>query len=88
MRAKYYGARYIITRPILHWAIHTDPAPTFVIKKYGFTPISASSPDRITASDRAVSMAFAVSDTSSESLELPATSAIGAIAVVAAPGKP
>lgn len=38
MRAKYYGARYIITRPILYWAIHKNPAPTFLMKKYGFTP--------------------------------------------------
>ncbi|EOD46234.1 C6 finger domain-containing protein [Neofusicoccum parvum] len=46
MRAKYYGARYIITRPILHWAIHTNPAPTFLMKQYGFTPTDENdSPD-------------------------------------------
>ncbi|EKG17627.1 hypothetical protein MPH_05075 [Macrophomina phaseolina MS6] len=46
MRAKYYGARYIITRPILHWAIHTNPAPTFLMKQYGFTPADENdSPD-------------------------------------------
>ncbi|EKG09014.1 hypothetical protein MPH_14010 [Macrophomina phaseolina MS6] len=42
MRAKYYGARYIITRPILHWAIHTNPAPTFLMKQYGFAPDNGS----------------------------------------------
>lgn len=37
MRAKYYGARYIISRPILHFAIHCNPAPHFLMKKYGYT---------------------------------------------------
>ncbi|KAK7512913.1 hypothetical protein IWZ03DRAFT_41962 [Phyllosticta citriasiana] len=37
MRAKYYGARYIIARPILHFAIHCNPAPAFLMKKYGYT---------------------------------------------------
>ncbi|KAK8154681.1 hypothetical protein IWX90DRAFT_392654 [Phyllosticta citrichinensis] len=42
MRAKYYGARYIIARPILHFAIHCNPAPAFLMKKYGYTETDES----------------------------------------------
>ncbi|KAK7633932.1 hypothetical protein IWX48DRAFT_687161, partial [Phyllosticta citricarpa] len=46
MRAKYYGARYIIARPILHFAIHCNPAPAFLMKKYGYTEADeADEPD-------------------------------------------
>lgn len=38
MRAKYYGAIHIITRPTLLHAIHVDSAPDFLMKTYGFTP--------------------------------------------------
>lgn len=37
MRAKYYGARYVITKPILYRAIHTNPAPEFLIQQYSST---------------------------------------------------
>ncbi|KAF2147209.1 uncharacterized protein K452DRAFT_3403 [Aplosporella prunicola CBS 121167] len=45
MRAKYYGAKYIITRPVLHWAVQQKDPPRWMVKMYVPSSDSSSSPD-------------------------------------------
>lgn len=43
MRAKYYGARYIIHRPLLHHALHPIPPPKETSSALAESPASAGS---------------------------------------------
>ncbi|KAH7033952.1 hypothetical protein B0J12DRAFT_582517 [Macrophomina phaseolina] len=69
MRAEYYGARYIITRPALYWAIHREQPPTFLMEHYGFTPINekaSPNPPANSSFDRSLELRFRAAITTSQ----------------------